>query len=155
MDKNMTSETAIINILQEQVSSYKLLHDLLRRERTCLVNIEPEKVTEIAKEKDTVLMRIRLLEEERIRLIKKFVQANDINDGVNLKELEKHTGNNMFTILRSQLLSLLQSIEEMNQFNSILIDRSLNYIKTTKNAISSFAEGNITQTTGVLLSRET
>jgi hypothetical protein len=43
----------------------------------------------------------------------------------------------------------------MNKFNSILIDRSINYIKTTTNFMSSFSEENISKTTGVLLSKET
>ena len=68
----MTSDTAIINILKEQIKTYKVLHNLLNKERKCLIDMASEKVEEISKEKDTVLMRLRLLEEERQRLIKQF-----------------------------------------------------------------------------------
>jgi hypothetical protein len=80
---------------------------------------------------------------------------NGITGDINLKELGRITGNDIFPILRSKLLSLLQSIEEMNKFNSILIDRSINYTKTTSNFITSYTKENIGQTTGVLLSKET
>ena len=151
----MTSERAIIRILKEQINTYKMLHDLLKKERLSLVDINAEKIAEISKEKDTVIMRLRLLEEERIRLITKFGGDNEINGEINLNDLEKFTGNNMFKVLRSQLLSLLQNIEEMNKFNSILIDRSINYIRTTASFINTLTDGNISQTTGVLLSKET
>ena len=151
----MTLERAVIRILKEQINTYKMLHDLLKKERLCLVELNAEKIAEISKEKDTVIMRLRLLEEERIRLITKFGGDNKINGDINLNDLEKLTGNNMFTVLRSQLLSLLQNIEEMNKFNSILIDHSINYIRTTANFINTLTDGNISQTTGVLLSKET
>ncbi len=151
----MTCELSIENILKEQINTYKILHDLLKRERKYLVNIEAEKLEEISKEKDTVVMRLRLLEEERWRLVKKFAEDSGMTGEINLKELERITGNNVFSKLRSQLLSLLQSIEEMNKFNSILIDRSISYIRTNTNFISSFTKEDIPQTTGVLLSKET
>lgn len=151
----MTFEEAIINILQEQIKTYKALLVLLKEEKECLVNINPDKVSELSKEKDTIVMRLRLLEEERVRLVHEFVRFNEMTGEVNLKELAKVTGNDLFVTLRSQLMSLLQNVEEMNKFNSILIDRSINYIKTTTNFISSFSNENISKTTGVLLSKET
>ena len=151
----MTPEQAIIKILKEQINAYKALHDLLKEERICLVDINAEKIADISKEKDTVIMRLRLLEEERIRLLTKFSGDNEISKTINLNDLGKITGNRMFTVLRSRLLSLLQNIEEMNKFNSILIDRSINYIRTTANFINTFTDGNTSRTTGVLLSKET
>ncbi len=151
----MTSEIAIENILKEQINTYKVFHDLLKKERTCLVKIEAEKLEEISKEKDTVIMRLRLLEEERQRLIIKFTEENNFVGDINLKEIGTLTGNSIFTDLRSQLLSLLQSIEEMNKLNASLIDRSINYIKTNTSFISSISKEDSGMKTGVLLSKET
>ncbi|RJQ45416.1 MAG: flagellar protein FlgN [Nitrospiraceae bacterium] len=151
----MTSDRAIINILEEQVNTYKRLLDLLEEERQCLVSINAEKIEEISKVKDTVVMRLRLLEEERIRLMKKFAEDNGILNGINLDDLGRHTGNGAFSELRSRMLSILQNIDEMNKVNSILIDRSLRYIKTTASFFHSFTTQHIPQTTGVLLSKET
>ena len=151
----MTSDKAIISILQEQIKTYKVFHDLLNRERACLVKIDSEKVDEISKVKDTVIMKLRLLGEERQRLIKQYAEDNGFEIDINLDKLGQLTGNTAFHEMRSQLLSLLQSIEEMNRFNSILIDRSLNHIKTTTNFFNLFKKENNPNSTGVLLSKET
>lgn len=151
----MTSDTAIISILKEQVKTYRVLHDLLSKERTCLIEIDAEKVEAISKEKDTVIMRLRLLEEERQRLIRQFTEDNGFSRDINLDELGRITGNSAFSDLRSSMLSLLQGIEEMNRFNSILIERSLNHIKTTTNFFSLFRKEHNQQSKGVLLSKET
>jgi flagellar biosynthesis/type III secretory pathway chaperone len=151
----MTSDKAIISILQEQIKTYKVFHDLLNRERVCLVKIDSEKVDEILKVKDTVIMKLRLLEEERQRLIKQYAEDNGFEIDINLDKLGQLTGNSAFHEMRSQLLSLLQSIEEMNRGNSILIDRSLNHIKTTANFFNLFKKEPNTNSTGVLLSKET
>lgn len=151
----MTSDKAILNILEEQLRSYKIFHDLLIKERECLVKIDPEMVEEISKEKDTVIMRLRLLEEERQRLVRKFVEENNIDGAMNLNELGRLTGNHRYSEVRSQLMSVLQSIAELNKFNSILIDRSIHYLKMTSNFIGSFTNHNVTKTSGVMLSRET
>ncbi len=151
----MTSEKALTDILKEQINAYKVLNELLKKERKCLIDIESEKVEEISKEKDTVIMKLRLLEEERQRLTMQCADHNGLGSDINLEELGKATGNKEFPDLRSQLLSLLQSIEEMNRFNSILIDRSLNYLRTNTKFFSIFKSENNSQTTGMLLSKET
>jgi flagellar biosynthesis/type III secretory pathway chaperone len=151
----MTFDKAILSILKEQISVYKILHELLKRERESLINFDAESVEEISKEKDTVVMRLRLLEEERIRLIERFAENNNLSPNINLEMMAKLTGDNTFSVLRSEMLSLLQSIDDMNKFNSILIDRSIRYIRTTSNFFNSFTTQHMPRTTGVLLSKET
>ena len=151
----MTSDTAIISILKEQVKSYKILHDLLNKERACLVDMDSGRIEEISKGKDTVIMRLRLLEEERQRLIRQYADDNGVDVNINLEELGRLTGNSLFHDLRSQLLSLLQSIEEMNKFNSILIERTIRYIRTNNSFFKSFTGEAMVKSSGVLLSKET
>ncbi len=151
----MTSELAVESILKEQVNTYRALHDLLGRERKCLLNIDAEKLEEISKEKDTIVMRLRLLEEERRRLVAEIAGDRGVSADINLRELAGITGNNVFSELRSTLLSLLQGIEEMNRFNSILIDRSITYIRTNMNFLRPFTKEDVPLTSGTLLSKET
>lgn len=151
----MISENTIINILEEQVKAYRALQDLLIKERASLVEIDPRGVEEISKQKDTVVMRLRLLEDERQRLVRQFADEKSVSGNINLDELGRQCGNEQFSKLRTQLRSLLSSIEEMNRINSVLIDRSLKYIRTTVNFFSSFSPEYEHKNTGVLLSRET
>ena len=133
----------------------KILLDLLKDERKSLVDIDADKIEDISKEKDTVVMRLRLLEEERQRLISKFAGDNGVGSDITLLDLGKLTENILIPELRSQLLSLLQSIEEMNRFNSLLIDRSIQHIKTSSSFFNSFVTERTPAHTGVLLSKET
>lgn len=151
----MTFDRAVISILKEQISAYKMLLELLNKERESLVNFDAEKVEEVSKEKDTVVMRLRLLEEERVRLIGKFAEDNNLASNLNLEKMAKYTGDDTYSVLRSQMLSLLQIIDDMNKFNSILINRSIKYIRTTTSFFNSFTTQHLPQTTGVLLSKET
>jgi flagellar biosynthesis/type III secretory pathway chaperone len=150
----MTSDKAIVSILIEQVKSYKILLNLLNDERKSLIEIDADRIENISKEKDTVVMRLRLLEEERQRLLAEFISDNNIENEISLIELGKFIGNSQILELRSQLISLLQSIEEMNKFNTVLIDRSIQQVRTASSFFNSFPTKSTSAQTGVLLSKE-
>jgi len=133
----MISAEAIRLIIDEQISGYKTLRELLQKERECLVSFDSEAIEELSKTKDTLLFRLRLLEEERIRLVDELACGN-----ISLTRLSEITGDERFSVMRSTLLSLVQGIEELNEFNRILIDRSLTYIKNSTKFIVSSRSGN-------------
>ncbi len=140
---------SIANILTEQIGSCKVLLGILQRERACLVDFNADGVEELSKEKDTVLLRMRLLEEERIRLVRKFFERE-----LTLKEISALTGDTSLLDIRSTLLSLAQSVEELNQFNRLLVDRSLSYIRNTVNFFGYHEVGQGGGNRGTLLSAE-
>ena len=119
----------IKDVLEQQIREYKELLDLLHKERAHLIELDWEAVKELSKRKDTVVLKLRLLEQERIRLVEDFslsISTRDDQAGpLSLHELEARTGDAAFQTLRSRLICLLQSISELNEFNRILIDRSL------------------------------
>lgn len=82
-------------------------------------------------------MRLRLLEEERIRVIERFRNKIKTEKEINLRRLYEITGDDEFLKLRSELLSLIQAISELNDFNRILIDRTLNYLKSASFLLDS------------------
>ncbi len=116
----MMPDEAVIKILNEQINVYKMLVDLLQR--ACLPELNGLGVEALSKEKDTLITRLRLLEEKRMRLFMKH-----FNGDVSLQKLGELTGDDIFMEIRSKLLSLLQSIEELNQFDGL--GHFLNYIK--------------------------
>ncbi|GAB4387919.1 MAG: hypothetical protein Kow0025_04230 [Thermodesulfovibrionales bacterium] len=156
----MISAEGIANILDEQISSYRKLVELLQNERACLVDLDAEGMERLVKEKDTLTFRLRLLDEERTRLIGRFCEENPAAGPpgeLNLERLAAVTGDTGFLDMRSKLISLVQNIEELNSFNRMLIERSLGHVQSTRNFFSSFGnpadpgrEGK-----GTLISRET
>ena len=145
---------SIKSILIEQIKSYRVLLELLQRERECLINLDANEVENLSKEKDTILLRLRLLEEERIRLIKKYSADNTNSGNVSLQSLSELTADNDFQLMRSQLTSLLQSIQELNDFNMILIERYLSAVRHSVGFLESFGLHINQNNTGLMLSKE-
>jgi len=51
----MTVSKAIVSILQEQINTYNMLLELLKKEKACLSVIDVEKIEEMSKEKAQLL----------------------------------------------------------------------------------------------------
>ncbi len=125
----MSDTTKLKNVLREQISGYCRLLGLLAAEKECLVEMDGARIIDLSKEKDTLLLRLRLLEEERVRIIRLHF-ADLAHDGdPTLAAIYEHTGDEELKSLRLRLVSVLQSIEEMNAFNNLLIQRSLSFIR--------------------------
>lgn len=146
----MKQEAALAGILNEQVVGYKMLLELLQRERLCLIDLDAGAVEELYTEKDLLILRLRLLEEERLRLMKDYGRGD-----ITLQKLGELTGNEAFLDIRSKLRSLMQSIEELNSFNRLLIERSLGYFRSNAGFFNTFGFGYGVPLKGMLISRET
>lgn len=153
----MKSLGALKNILMEQEKCCKALVDLLQKERAYLIDFEVGGIEELAKGKDTLLFRLRLLEEERLRLTAALaaVPGGPPAD-VTLRSLADRTGDAELAGIRLKLVSLAQSIEDLNDFNRHLIDRSLGSVRCATGFFQAFA-GPLPNRSGcgALVSRET
>ncbi len=150
----MNTADRIKKILGEQIETYRTLLEVLQRERECLVHFNPEGVETLAKGKDTIMLKLRLLEEERIRLVQAFAREQGITEEMTLKKLHIATGDADYATLRSQMLSLIQAISEFNEFNKILIERSVNFVRRNLVFLDSFRMTADRKKTGAVLSRE-
>ncbi|MBI4686807.1 MAG: flagellar protein FlgN [Nitrospirae bacterium] len=141
----MISTDAVNNILNEQVEGYRGLLDLLQRERACLIDFDAEAVERLSKEKDTIVLKLKLREEERKRL----------SGGISIQRLYEITGDSKLPDIRLKLISLIQGIEELNEFNRLLIDRSLNYVRSTSEFLGALGMNCSIDRKGAIISRET
>ncbi|NTW58381.1 MAG: flagellar protein FlgN [Nitrospirae bacterium] len=150
----MNIEQGIKNILSEQVSGYRTLLDVLRKEREYLFHFNAPGVETLSKEKDTIVLQLRLLEEERVRLIRAFAADHQLGEDISLQRVSEITGDDGFQKLRSQLVSLLQGITEFNDFNRVLIERSSGVVKNALHFLGSIGANLDSKSSGTLLSRE-
>jgi len=150
----MSTSESIKTILTEQITGYRALLDILRRERECLVHFNAPGVEALSKEKDTIVLKLRLLEEERGRLVSLFASERAIGENVALQRISEITGDESFLRLRLQLISLLQGVTEFNEFNKVLIERSAAVVKNALSFLGAMGATPQTRTTGTLLSRE-
>ena len=144
----------IKSILTEQVCGYRTLLDILQRERACLLHFDPRGAEALFKEKDTIVLKLKLLEEERIRLVRAFVADHAVPEESAFQKLSEIAGDDSLQRLRLQLVSLLQSIMELNGFNRVLIERSSSIVKNALNFLGSIGITVPSKTSGTLLSRE-
>jgi flagellar biosynthesis/type III secretory pathway chaperone len=150
----MNAAEAIKSILSEQVNGYRTLLDILQRERACLIHFDPRGVEALAKEKDTIVMKLRLLEEERMRLARAFAEEQSVPEDEVFRRLTETSGDEAFQRIRLQLISLLQSITELNGFNRVLIERSAAVVKNALNFLGAGGRVSPSVKRGALLSRE-
>lgn len=148
----MKTAEAIKSILIEQINGYRSLMNILQRERAYLLDFNPSGIEDLSKEKDNIVLKLRLLEEERLRLVDNFLKEAGIDGELSLNRLYDVTGDDAFKVIRLQFISLIQAISELNEFNRILIERSLNFIKGATNVFDSYKFAGL-RTTGVI-SRE-
>ncbi|MCI4626327.1 MAG: flagellar protein FlgN [Candidatus Magnetoovum sp. WYHC-5] len=192
----MKSAIAIKKILKGQVEGYRGLLELLKEERQCLIDFNEEGIHKLAKEKDTLVLKLRLYEEERVRLVKQFAKeleaamaanasdetaeaidtatkdnaAKDNNDKgkeaagrstnislsprMSLRDISDLTGDAEFLNIRSQMRTLAQGIEEFNEFNKFLIDRSLKHLKSTADFLRTLGVHSNPVHKGTILTKE-
>jgi len=153
----MKSLGALKVILMEQEKCCKALVDLLQKERAYLIDFEVGGIEELTKGKDTLLLRLRLLEEERLRLTAALAAGpGGPPADVTLRGLAERTGDAELAGIRLKLVSLAQSIEDLNSFNRHLIDRSLGSIRCATGFFHAFG-GPFPErpASGALVSRET
>lgn len=115
-------------VLKSQIKAHDDLISLLQKEREALILFNPDEIERLAKEKDMVLMRIRLYEEERVNLINKLSEMNNISEEITLSKLVEITKDEEYKELGLKLISLIQSVIELNEFNKILIERSSRHV---------------------------
>ncbi len=154
---------SIKKILEEEIEGCRQLLALLQKEKICLLDLQMEGVEAITKEKDILVLKLRLLEEERIRLLSSFILKNSRGllaterdaQKISLLKLAEISGETVFEEMRSKLISLSQSIKELNNFNKMMIDRTLGFLKKNNNFLNTFYPGAASfDVKGKLLSRE-
>lgn len=116
------------DVLKYQIKAHDELVSLLQKEREALMLFNPDEIERLAKEKDMVLMKIRLFEEERFKLLSQISNINKIDENITLSKLVELTGDQEFRELGLKLISLIQSVIELNEFNRILIERSSRHV---------------------------
>jgi flagellar biosynthesis/type III secretory pathway chaperone len=152
---------AIKSILLEQIEGCRQLLGVLQREKFCLMELNLEGVEAVTKEKDIQVLKLKLLEKERERLLETFSRQRSpsLKDSeptpLSLQKLALLTGDRTFSEMRSKLISLSQSIKELNDLNKIMIDRTLGYLRKNNQFLGMMAPGLIPSgSKGVLISKE-
>lgn len=142
------------SVLFGLVRNCQALLRLLQREREILVEFDAQQLALISREKDTIVLKLQLLEEERARIVREYASHAGLDEPVTLKRVCDVAHDETLKEFRLQLISLAQSISEHNNFNRILTERSTSFSANTLGLLSSLGVNPGVRATSTQVCRE-
>ena len=132
---------SLINLLKREIAVYREIQAAITHERIILMKPSLEKLLESNGKKETAIVKARMLEEGRFKIIKKIARVLDLDENqINLSTVSSYADTDQEKELkecRSILNELLASNREMNQNNKELLDYSLHFLQGTVDFIHS------------------
>jgi flagellar biosynthesis/type III secretory pathway chaperone len=129
----------LIGLLESQTGLYGALLKTLQAEKAAALNSDLDPLNRAVKEKENVLLKIRILEEQRLNLLGQVAGIIGAPaDQLTLKRLAQQLPEPYAARVRtcrSNLVSLTQSIQELNNSNRKLFRRSLELVKGSINLL--------------------
>lgn len=130
-----------LGLLTGETELYRSLLRVLQDEKKAVVNAALKGLHETGREKESLILKIRILEEERVRLLKKISAGLGCpSSRLTLKELAQQVQEPFASRLTkgaSTLLALLQSIQELNHTNKTLLLHSLELVRGSMSVLNN------------------
>jgi flagellar biosynthesis/type III secretory pathway chaperone len=132
---------SLIGLLRREIVVYRELQATIAHEKIILLKPSLERLLESNSKKETVILKAKMLEEGRLKLVRKIAKMLDLEeDEVNLTILCSHAGSDQQTELQecqSTLNTLLAKSRQMNQNNKELLNYSLHFLQGSVDFIHS------------------
>lgn len=124
---------SLLDVLREEIVLYRSLVDLLTDEQTTLMAADIEALEEIEKKKETIGLRIRLLEESRQGLSDDLQRIVPLPGGevtlTAIVAVSKGAARNQLRECQSELRGLFTTMSSLVQLNERLVGRSLAFLR--------------------------
>lgn len=129
--------------LGKEISCYKDFIPVLQQETDNLINRDYKALYETVARKEGFLVKIASLGRTRIELMEEAAgEAGLSGDDVKLSRIIENTDQPLsdeLTELRSKVLSLMESINEISRVNTLVVEGSLENINKTLGLLSNLA----------------
>lgn len=126
----------LINVLENEFSLCTQLVELLQKEKDIISSLDPKALEQLLIDKEAITTRIRVCDETREKILDNLGFKNKTISEVAV--IAESNYRDRLTGIASKFTSIIHSISELNRFNSILIEKSLYYIKTSYNFLNNF-----------------
>jgi len=121
----------LITILNREIELHKELLSCIQQDRCLIIDLRVDDLFENIKRKETLIVKIKMLEESRISLVEQLSphfeiphQPLTLSDLVSVIEEPYRSALNTS---RSTLRALIKSIQEVNQGNTLIVKDSIFY----------------------------
>lgn len=132
---------SLIGLLKREIVVYRELQSTIVHEKIILLKPSLERLLESNSKKETVILKAKMLEEGRLKLVRRIAKTLDLEENeVNLTTLCSCADHDQQTDLKecqSTLNGLLTESRNMNQNNKELLDYSLNFLQGSVDFIHS------------------
>lgn len=126
----------LIDVLEKEFSLCTQLLELLQKEKDVIASLDPRALELLLSDKEAITTQIRVCDETREKILDNLGFKNKTISEV--AELAESSYRERLTSIASKFTSIIHSISELNRFNSVLIEKSLYYIKTSYNFLDNF-----------------
>ena len=124
---------AFIGVLENEIDLYQSLLLILQQEKEAVVFSKLRELNESSKEKENHVLKIRILEEQRIKFLEKIAESLEYpSSQLTLSNLIQIIDEPYATRLRNihnVTAALLQAIQEVNNSNKALVLHSLDLVR--------------------------
>jgi len=134
--------TDFLNLLEEEIALYRGLLLVLQKEKRAVVYSNLNELNESGKEKESLILKIRILEEQRLRFLEKLADSRGYPSQdftlIQLSQLAEEPYSTRFKNCHSKFLALIQSIREINQINKALLMHSQELVRGSLALLNNF-----------------
>ena len=149
--------TKLSGLLEQETELYQALLAAIDEEKRAVISSNLTKLNETTKVKENLLLKLRILDEQRSHLLRKLADLlGESKAALSLKKLSQmveipHASR--LECCRTKLISLIANIQAANQRNRDLFSHSLELVKGSMNLLNNlmasspvyFRTGNIQQ----------
>jgi hypothetical protein len=141
--------------LEGLIKVYRHLLNVVRKERELLVSANLEDLSENNRVKEMTLLKVRELEETRIKIVKNLAVEEGMDvERARLRDFALHFGGTVgdrFSKLHSVLDLLVKRVREHNQYNETLVNSALDTMTgALSNLRDNLAGGSTYKQTGTV-----
>jgi flagellar biosynthesis/type III secretory pathway chaperone len=130
-----------LGLLEQQTELYRLLLTVIDDEKNAVIAANLERLNEASKTKENLLLKLRILEEQRKHLLDKLAKHLKQPVGTltlaKLSELVGQPQAHRLAGCRSMLLEIIGRIRQANADNRDLFAHSLNLVRASVNLMNS------------------
>ena len=123
----------LIGVFEDQSDLHQSLISVLRDEKAAIVGSKLFELNKANKEKETLILKIKKLEDKRFDLASTLANSlDDESDDFTLEKLCKITNEPYSSRLnncRENIMSSISKVKELNDGNKILLTNSINFIR--------------------------
>jgi flagellar biosynthesis/type III secretory pathway chaperone len=123
----------LIGVLEDQSDLHQSLISVLRDEKAAIVGSKLFELNKANKEKETLILKIKKLEDKRSDLASSLTNSlDDESDDLTLEKLCKITNEPYSSRLnhcRENIMSAISKVKELNDGNKILLTNSIKFIR--------------------------